>query len=143
MLNGWADTTCLSSLNTYLAPTPLFSGVLLSPNPGCLIRTLGYHPKYILCECFTHACICMQCHMIRGVPDGFMRSCSHCCHSNSSSSNSMGVGGSSTSGGTKEAAGDGRTNHGTGKTLTSNTPKTSYRTCGNSLFESHNLDSLQ
>ena len=43
--------------------------------------------------------------MIRSVPDGFIRSCSHCCHSNSSSSNSMGVGGSSTSGGMKEAAG--------------------------------------
>ena len=43
VLNGWADTTCLSSLSTHLAPTPLFSGVLLSPNPGRLIRTLRYH----------------------------------------------------------------------------------------------------
>ena len=40
VLNGWADTTCLSSLSTHLVPTPLFSGVLLSPNPGLLIRTL-------------------------------------------------------------------------------------------------------
>ena len=39
MLNGWANTTCicLSSLSTHLAPTPLFSGVLLSPNHGYII----------------------------------------------------------------------------------------------------------
>ena len=42
VLNGWVDTTCLSSLSTHLAPTPLSSGILLSPNPGRLIRTLRY-----------------------------------------------------------------------------------------------------
>ena len=38
VLNWWVETTCLSSLSTHLAPT--LSGVLLSPNPGRLIRTL-------------------------------------------------------------------------------------------------------
>ena len=46
VLNGWADTTCQISLNTYLAPIPLFSSVLMSPNPGCLIHTLLYCIQY-------------------------------------------------------------------------------------------------
>jgi len=33
----WADTTCLMDLSTYLAPTPQFSYILMSPNHGCLI----------------------------------------------------------------------------------------------------------
>ena len=45
VLNGWADTTCLSSLSTHLAPTPLFSGILMTLTPGRLMRTLRYVAK--------------------------------------------------------------------------------------------------
>ena len=45
LLNGWADTTCVNSLSTYLAPTPLCSCVLMSPKHGRL-RPLCYFPYY-------------------------------------------------------------------------------------------------
>ena len=57
VLNGCVDTTCLSSLSKYLAPTPLFSSVLLSPNPGRLICTVLYG-KFILP--FVHTVLCSK-----------------------------------------------------------------------------------
>ena len=39
IINWWVLYTCLIVRFTYLAPTSLFCYILMSPKPGCLIRT--------------------------------------------------------------------------------------------------------